>query len=374
MNRLLAMAWKEWIEIIRDGRTLYLAIFLPLLMVLIFGYAINFDVDHIPVGVVDQDNSRASREFQARLFAPGWLEKKAESDSLSELSKKMKTGEIKMILSIPKGFKTSLSRNESTPVFLGVDGSDNTRATLGNGYFQNFLNLYELEKMRKRAEARGEFQMAGVQTEPRVYFNPELKSRYFILPGIMVVTLAILAALLTSISIAREWERGSMEQLIATPIRPVEMLLGKLVPYLFISLIQVAITVVLGLFLFHVPLRGSLFDLFAVSLLFSTAALGLGLFFSAVLKAQMVAMQISLIATMLPSVFLSGFIFPIESMPGAIQLITYILPAQYYLVMLRTIFLKGSGFEAFWLEALFLFIFSLIVLNVARIKLVKRIG
>ncbi len=373
MRRMLAIAWKESIEIMRDSRTLTLAIILPVIMILLFGYAINMDVDHIPVGIADLDHSRESREFQQKLFSPGWLQKKTEHTNLEFLEKEMQRGNIKMIIVLPPGFAVSLKRADTAQVFAGIDGSDNMSGSMSMAYFQTFLALYEMRRMellygidRDRAP--------GFESLPRIFFNPELESRYFVLPGIIVLTLAVLSALLTSISIAREWERGSMEQLIATPVRPWEILYGKLLPYIGISMIQLTLTIILGVFLFGVPLRGSLLNLFLVSLLFSVGALGLGLLFSSVIKVQIIAMQVSMIATLLPSVFLSGFIFPIESMTPIIQAFTYIVPAKYYLVMVRTIFLKGSGFAAFWAEAVFLFVFSMIVLNAATHKIVKRVA
>lgn len=378
IRRLYAMASKETIEILRDSRTLSLAIILPVIMILLFGYAINFDVDHIETGIVDHDKSAQSRNLVTRLTSGRWFEVKKTSDDVKEIEKALQKGEIKVALVIPENFSAHLKTmgSKTAAIQALIDGSDNNAASVGLNYMTVFFNLYRLSLLEQNHALTGRaFKPAAgrAQLVSRVYFNPELKSRYFILPGIMVLTLAILASLLTSISVAREWERGSMEQLISTPVKPFEILIGKLIPYIFISLFQVALTAIIAIWVFQVPFEGKLWHLFATSFIFAVGGLGLGLLFSSVFKSQLVAMQASIMGTMLPSIFLSGFLYPIDSMPALVKAFTYIVPARYYLVMLRSIFLKGTGFEAYIAETLFLMAFSALVILVARKNTVKEV-
>lgn len=374
LRRIKAIAWKEWIHIIRDFRTLYLALILPMIMILLFGYAINLDIDRIPIGIADQDGSPSSRELVSRISAGDWFHIAFFNANPDFLTDRMDRGEIKIVVVIPPGFGRMIRRNETSPFEVLVDGSDNNAATIGVNYLEIFFSSYRESFLRDTMDRIGMQEPGGIRPVPRVLFNPELKSRYYILPGIIVLIIAIMSALLTSIVIAREWERGTMEQLISTPLRSHEIIIGKILPYIALSLFQVALSVALSVFLFDIPFRGSLLSLLFTSLLFATGALGLGILLSTVLKSQLPAMQVAIIASMLPSLFLSNFFFPIDSMPPVVRMITYVVPAKYYLVMLRTIFLKGSGFGAYTTEILFLSGFSMLILTIASKRLVKRVA
>lgn len=372
--RLFAMALKETIHIRRDFRTLYLALIMPVVMILLFGFAINFDIDHIELGIVDHDGSPESRRLITSIEAGGWFTIRHFTSDEKELEEELQDGNIKIALYIPEHFGRTIRRGETAQLGAVLDGSDNNAATVGYNYLQLFVNTYRANLLDDYMKRVGLEAPGHVDMQPRIYFNEELKSRYFILPGIIVLTMAMLSALLTSLTIAREWERGSMEQLISTPVRSHEIVIGKLIPYLGISMIQVTLSAGFAVFVFRIPFVGNLLSLYAVSLLFAVGALGLGILISSVMKTQLPAMQAALIASFLPSVLLSNFVFPIDSMPAVVRLFTYIVPAKYYLVMLRTLFLKGSGVGAYMTEILLLTLYSVFVLTVATKRLVKRIA
>ncbi len=374
MRRIAAMAWKESIHIRRDMRTLYIAILMPVIMILLFGYAVDFDVDKIQVAIHDMSHTAASRDFESRLTAAGWFRVVRYVQDQRELEELLDHGEVKVGITIPADYSLSLHRGEEATLGAILDGSNNNTATVVSNYLQLFIADYNERRLHDYSARTGIVLTPTVTPSVRILFNPGLKSRFFILPGIIALIMAILSALLTSLTVAREWERGSMEQLISTPVRPVEIIVGKMIPYIGVSFLQVNLAAGLAVFLFGIPFRGGLIPLYLSSLLFSVGALGLGVMLSSVLKSQLPAMQLSILTSMLPGVFLSNFVFPIDSMPVVVRMITYIVPAKYYLVMLRTIFLKGSGFEAYAYETLFLVIYSLIVVAAATKRMVKRIA
>lgn len=377
LRRLMAIAWKEVIHIRRDFRTLYLAFGLPVMMILLFGYAVDFDIDRIRTGVIDRDQSSMSRRFVQRLTAGGWFRVVLYEHSDRVLMEAMDEGRIKVAIIIPAGFERSIKRGEQATLQTLLDGSDNNAASVGQNYLLLFTgqfnaSLFESYLARTGLNARGR-PHRGLDVSPFIYFNPELKSRFYVLPGIIALTTAILAALLTSLVIAREWERGTMEQLIATPVRSYEIVLGKILPFVGIGIVQTLMTAAFAVYVFGIPFRGNLFWLLTAAFLFSVGTLGLGLMLSSVLKSQLPAMQAAFVATMLPGIILSNFVFPIEAMPPVVRLITYIVPARYFLVVLRTIFLKGSGASAFAMELVFLAMYAGLVLTVATRRLRKKV-
>lgn len=374
LRRIKAMAWKESLHIFRDFRTLYLAFILPILMMILFGYAINFDIDNIPIGVCDQDNTKQTREFVRKLTAADWFHLKFTTTDVKQVEKALDQGEIKIALIIPPGFTKRIKRNELSSLDALIDGSNNSSALTGFQYLQAFIGMYQGDLLESHLQKYGISNLARTEILPHILFNPELKSRFYTLPGLIVIIIAIMSALLTSLTLAKEWERGTMEQLISTPVRPFEIVIGKLIPYISISLLQTLMSVAMAVYIFKVPFVGNLFALLFTSLLFSIGVLGLGMAISGALKTQLTAMQAALLATMLPSLFLSNFMFPIESMPPLIRLVTNIIPAKYFLVMIRTIFLKGTGFESYFMDALFLALFCVIIIAIAVKKTGKRIA
>ena len=369
-NRILPLTRKETLHILRDSRSLYLAIVLPVVLLILFGYAITFDVRHIPVGIVDQDSSSLSRDFISRVKGSEYLDLIYLSNSSAGIESLLDKGKVKIILVIPHRFSRNLSKGKDTPLQLLIDGSDNNTAQIGLGYVTRIVQIFSANIILKKLNEQGAVLKAGslpIDVKPRIWYNPDLRSTNFIVPGLIAVVMMILAAMSTSLTIAREWETGTMEQLIVTPAKPREIIVGKLTPYFFLGMIQISLVVLVGTLLFNVPLKGNIFFLFCVSGVFLICGLGMGLLISTTTRSQQLAFMFSILITLLPSFLLSGFIFPISSMPRIIQFVTYLVPARYFLIVLRGIFLKGTGLAILWPEVVSLFAFaSLIVLACAK--------
>jgi len=356
---------KEFLHVLRDPRSLYIAIGFPLVLLILFGYAITFNVDHIPVAVINQDDSSLSRDLISRVQSNEYFDLRYLSNEYTGLESLLDQGKVKIILVIPMHFFRDLSKEKNTSLQILVDGSDNNTALIALGYLsriiQDFSSRIILEGLSKQGNILLK-ELPLIEQKARVWYNPGLRSTNFIVPGLIAVVMMILAAMLTSLTIAREWETGTMEQLIATPTKPLEIIIGKLTPYFFLGLIQMTLVVLTGTFLFKVPLKGNIFFLFVVSGLFLACGLGIGLFISTGTKSQQLAFMLAIVLTMLPSFILSGFIFPISSMPRIIQFFSYLVPARYFLIVLRGIFLKGNGLSVLWPEVLFLLVFGSIVI------------
>jgi ABC-2 type transport system permease protein len=368
-TRLLAIARKEVIQLRRDPRSLALAFALPVLLLVLFGYAISWDVRNIRTAVLDQDRSAASRELLDAFRASGYFAITDFLDRSGDIEPLMERGGAQLVLVIPPGFARDLGAGRTTALQAIVDGSDANTATIALGYSEAVVRTWSA-----RVELHGRSLAPPVSAESRVWFNEELASRNMIVPGLVAVIMMIIAAMLTSLTIAREWERGTMEQLAATPVSRVEVVLGKLLPYLGIGLIDVVATCVLGILLFGVPFRGSVLLLMLLSFFFLTGALGLGMFISAVAKSQVLATQLAMIATYLPTLLLSGFMFSIETMPSALRAVSYLIPARYFLVVTRGIFLKGVGLEVLWTQGLLMLAFAAAGLGLAVAKFRKELG
>jgi ABC-2 type transport system permease protein len=364
-NRMLPLMRKEFIHILRDPRSLYIAIGLPLVLLILFGYAITFDVNHIPVAVINQDDSSLSRDLISRVQASEYFDLRYLSNEYTKLERLLDEGKVKIILVIPLHFYRDLSKGKNTPLQFLIDGSDNNTALIALGYLSKIIQVFSsnivLEGLSKQGDSLLK-ELPTIDVKARVWYNPGLRSTNFIVPGLIAVVMMILAAMLTSLTIAREWETGTMEQLIATPTKPLEIIIGKLTPYFFLGLIQMTLVVLTGTLLFKVPFKGSIFFLFVVAGLFLVCGLGIGLFISTVTKSQQLAFMLAIVLTMLPAFLLSGFIFPISSMPRIIQFFSYLVPAKYFLIALRGIFLKGNGLSVHWPEVLFLLIFGLLII------------
>jgi ABC-2 type transport system permease protein len=352
-KRLLAIARKESIQLRRDKRSLALAFALPPMLVILFGYAISWDIRDIPTAVLDEDSSASSREFLEGFWSSGYFTATHRMSRPSEADALLANGSVRLVLHIPPGFAADLHSGRNAVVQALVDGSDANTATIALGYARQVAYAYSARvALRERALT------PPLETRTRIWFNEELESRNMIVPGLVAVIMMILAALLTSLTIAREWERGTMEQLIATPVRREEVVLGKLLPYIAIGLVDVAVVSVLGVVLFDVPFRGSPLLLLALSLCFLLGALGFGTFISALARSQLLATQMTMLTSYLPAFLLSGFMYSIDVMPAPLRLITYFVPARYFLVVTRGIFLKGVGIEILWTQALLMIAFA----------------
>jgi ABC-2 type transport system permease protein len=375
LRRLRAVARKEAIHIRRDPRSLVLAVGIPMLMLLMFGYALTLDVDRVPFVVWDQSGTPASREFVARFTATRYFDFRGAVGRYAELERAIDTREAALGLVLPPDFAARLAAGRAVGVQAIVDGSDSNTAGIVLGYtqavatgFNQQLALEQIQRLTGAAPA------AALDLRTRVWFNADLASRNFIVPGIMAVIMGLIAALLTSLTIAREWERGTMEQLISTPVRTTELVLGKLLPYIVIGLANMGIAVLMAVFLFEVPLRGSVTLLFGVGALFVIGTLAQGLLISALARQQLLASQLAMVSTFLPAFLLSGFAFAIANMPLPVQAITFIVPARYFVALVKGIFLRGVGLDVLWRDAVFLIVFAVVVLALAIRKTPKRLG
>jgi ABC-2 type transport system permease protein len=363
------MARKEAIQLRRDPRSLLMAFAVPLFLLLFFGYAISWDVRDLRLAVLDGDGGQRSRALVEAFEASGYFRVTEHLERPAEGERQLARGTVTAVLVIPPTFGRDLAGGRSAPVQLLLDGGDANTATIALSYADAIVARYS-----SQAVLQGRRVEPPAVAEGRVWYNPTLESRKMVVPGLIAVIMSIIAAMLTALTIAREWERGTMEQLAATPVHRLEVIFGKLLPYLAIGLIDVVVATVVGVTIFDVPLKGSVLLLGALTLLFLTGALGLGIFISAALRSQVLATQVAMVATYLPALLLSGFIFDIASMPRALQLFTYIIPARYYVTVTRGIFLKGVGLEALWVQGLSMVIFAAVGLGLATAAFRKRIA
>jgi len=373
-QRVKAVAKKEYLHIIRDPRSLIMGLALPMLLIFMFGYALTLDVDNVPLIVWDQSETPASRDFISRFDGSRYFSLKSYARNYRDIERAINRRDALVALVVPVDFGRRVEAGRRATVQAIVDGSDSNTATIALGYAENIVRLYgrdvALEKARRLA---GVLPRPPLDIRPRVWFNADMVSRNAIVPGLIAVIMMVIAALLTSLTVAREWETGTMEQLIATPLKGSELILGKLIPYFGIGLIDLALAVLVGRFAFAVPLRGELWLLLGMALIFLFGALSLGMLISIVGKSQFVASQFALVATLLPAFLLSGFVFPIANMPRFLQIFTHIIPARYFVTILRGIYLKGVGLTMLWQEAALLAVFGGLVWLVAVKKFRKKI-
>ncbi|HNU92908.1 MAG TPA: ABC transporter permease [Spirochaetota bacterium] len=368
--RIGAIAGKEWLQIRRDTRSLILSLIAPALLILLFGYALTVDVKNVGMAVYDQDRSTLSRRLLEEFSHTEYLRVKRHISGYREMDRLIDSEEIALAIVVPRGFERRFKAGKSVDLQLIVDGSDSTSATVAMGYVKAILANFNMDIKVSELKRIGiaETKMP-VEVKSRVWYNPELLSKNFIVPGLIVVVLSIISALIASLTISREWERGTMETLITTPVRAFELVFGKLVPYLFIGLFDVVITVLLGYLVFNVPIKGSFVELYMLALLFLIGTTSLGIIISSATRAQVLSVQVAIMVTYLPSFMLSGFVFPIQNMPLVVQGITYLIPAKYLIVIIKGIALKGVGAALLWTQILFLAVFAFIVVIASVRKL-----
>ncbi|MEJ2663457.1 MAG: ABC transporter permease [Spirochaetia bacterium] len=362
MGRLLAIAEKEWIQIRRDWRSLILSLILPVILLLLFGYALNMDVTHVRVAVLDRDKSDLSRRIVDALFHNEYLELYTYPQNEKQIDGLIDREEVKMALVFPPHFAEDYYAGKQSTLQLIVDGSDSTTATIASGYVRSIM--FDFNKQEKEREFRriGLDRMDfPITIQNRVWYNPELKSKNFIIPGLIVLIMAIISALITSLTISREWERGTMETLISTPLRRYELYFGKLIPYIFIALFDVICTFCLAYFVFGVPFKGSFTEFYLMAILFLIGTSSLGMLLSSVTRSQVLSVQLAIILTYLPSFILSGYVFPILNMPDIVQSVTYLIPARYLMTYIKSLALRGIGISLLWSQIVFLFIFAVVV-------------
>jgi ABC-2 type transport system permease protein len=370
IRRLRPIIIKEFRQIRRDKRVLAILTLVPAIQLLMNGYALNFDVQHIRMAVYDEERSAGSREFVQSFVTSGYFDYVEMLSSSAEASVLLDDSKVKCALIISRDFSARLASGESADVQVLVDGMDATNATTIVGYVQA-VSLQYSQKIALREMAKiGRGNYIPVQFDARVWYNPELRSSKFLMPGLIGFILAITGVIATSLSIVKEKERNTIEQITVSPVTSAQLIIGKMIPYALISLVAATLVLIAAYFLFDVVIKGSIVLLFFATLLFLVAVLSIGLFVSAISDSQQVAFQLASLMSMLPTIMLSGFMFPIRSMPSWLQVLSNITPARYYLVILRSIILKGVGISAFWEQLVYLSIFTSVMLffSVRRFK------
>ncbi|MCL6481843.1 MAG: ABC transporter permease [Firmicutes bacterium] len=374
-HRVGAMARKEVIQIYRDVRSLIIVLVMPVVLTFLFGYGVSLDLKRVPLAVYDREGSPASRDLLHRFRASEYFDLVLVADRYDEILRAIDRGEVRLAVVVPHDFSRQLRASGRASVQLIVDATDDNTANVVSGYAESVLGGFrqqvQLDWLARQGRARAELPL---QVEPRTWFNEELESDLFVVPGVVAIVMAVIGTFLTALTIAREWERGTMEQLIATPVTPLEILVGKLAPYFVIGLVDTAVCVAIAVFWFRIPFRGSLLSLFLAAALFLMVVLSIGYTLSVVAKSQLAASQAALVSTFLPAFLLSGFLFAIEQMPPVLQQITRIIPARYFVSLLKKIFLKGSPMELLRADLIPLAVFALLLTLLATRALRKRLA
>lgn len=360
LRRIKAIAVKECLQIVRDPRSLMIALLIPLMQMFMLGYGINLDIKRIPMCALDQEGSQASQGLLKRFAASSYFDIRKVSIAYGEVAHSLDDGSCRLAVVIPTGFSKSLNDASRATVQVLVDGTDSNTASIAANYARAVISGFSLDTQTQFIERKGGTMQttASLDTQARVWFNEDLVSRNFIVPGIVALVMAIVGAQLTSLTIAREWERGTMELLVSTPVEPMELMIGKLLPYFVIGMADAAICLVLAVAWFDVPFRGTLSTLFFTTSLFLAVVLSIGYYVSVAIRSQVGASQVALLLTMLPTTLLSGFAFPIEQMPVVVQGVTYLVSARYYVAILKAVFLKGAGVAELAMPILFLLVYA----------------
>jgi ABC-2 type transport system permease protein len=369
VRTIWAVALKEIRQTARDPLSLMMLLGVPLYMLLLYGYALNRDVRHVPMAVQDRDRTVASRDLIASFVNSTYFDRVMDVDPGADLERVTERRLARAILIIPERFGETLAAGRAARVQILLDGTDAATASTVLGYAESLVAETNIEILRRTLLGAGAAAPESVRYEPRVWYNPELRSTNFLVPGLMGFILMLTAVLSTALSVVREKERGTMEQLRVTSLRAGQLIVGKAVPYLLISLVASAAIIAAARFLFGVAVQGPYTALFVATLVYLVGALGYGLFVSSFSDSQAMAFQVGTLTSMLPAIFLSGFIFPIHAMPLPLRLITYAVPARYYLIVLRGIILKGAGLAPFAEPMLFLLGYAVIVLGLAYVRL-----
>jgi len=373
-NRLLSLIRKEFLQIARDPRTLYITLAVPVIQLFLLGYTATTDVRNVPLAVFDQDRGSQARGLLDAYRAADYFRLAFDVSSEDELRTLIESGQARAGLIIPPDFGDRLQAGETAQVAFVLDGSDPNVASTSLAAAELIGQAHATALVVERLTVQGlaERFRPAVEVRSRVWYNPDLVSAFFMVPALIGMILQLMTSMLTATAIVRERERGTIEQLIVTPIRPWELILGKVVPYIFIALFDTLEILVVGTFWFDVPIRGSLGLLLALSGLFLFSSLGIGLVISTVAKTQQEAMMLSWF-TLLPTIFLSGFFFPLAAMPPALQVVSYFIPLRYYLIIIRSVVLKGAGASSLRGEILALAIFGIVVMGVAAWRFRKRL-
>jgi ABC-2 type transport system permease protein len=371
LRRTRFLIWKEFLELRRDPRLIAVVVVAPILQLIMLGYAATTDVRNVPVVIADADRSPASQRLIDQFESSRYFAITRVVTTVDEVGSDLDRGDAWMALAIPAGYGQRLGAGQPQTVQVLADGSDSNSATVALGYATSLVAGYARQLLAARAPAAAG---AGLEPRIRIWFNPDLDSRLFMVPGVLALLLLVVTAILSSMAIVREREMGTLEQLNVTPLGRAELIAGKLVPYAAIGLLDAAIAIAIAILWFEVPLRGSLLLLAGLTVVYLLTTLGLGLFVSTISSTQQQAMMTAMFFFLMPMIYLSGFVFPIANMPAALQPFAYAIPLSYYLVIVRGIFLKGIGLSTIWPQALALTAWGLGILALAAARSRKRIG
>jgi ABC-2 type transport system permease protein len=374
-RRTLAMARKEVLHILRDPRSLAAAIVTPLTMLLIFGYALSLDIDHIPTIIYDLDHTSQSEDLIRQFRGSQYFDIIQQTTSYRPIEQQIDARKALLGVVIPDDYSRNLALGKEAQVQLLLDGSDSNTATTALGYAEGLIAAYsqKLQEDSQRQRA-GAVIHGGVDARIRVWYNPDLVSRNYIVPGLIAVVLMIIVANLSSLTIAREWENGTMEQLLSTPVRPAEIALGKLAAYFVLGMIDMLICLFVGVFIFDVPFKGNIVTLMVSSCIFLFGGLACGILISAANRTQLMAYQMGSLTSFLPAFLLSGFIYPIANMPRIIQAIALFIPARYFINILNGLFLKGVAFSLIWFDFVLLVAYGTMMFFFATRKLREKVA
>jgi len=359
MKRFLGFIKKEFYHIFRDKRSLFILFGMPIAQILLFGFAITNEINNVDIAILDHAKDARTIEIINKISASKYFSIQAYIESEADIEKAFQQGKIKAVLNFEKDFSQQLIKAQSATIQVLTDATDPNMANTISNYVNSILNNYQQE-LNKDVKIAGQ-----VMLQQRMVYNPELKGVFMFVPGVMTIVLMLVSAMMTSISITREKELGTMEILLVSPLKPLQVIIGKVVPYIFLSIINAVVIIVLSIFIFKMPVQGSLFLLGLESVLFIITSLALGILISTISATQQTAMMVSLMGLMLPTILLSGFIFPIASMPLPLQVISHIIPAKWFIILLKGIMLKGVGITFLWKETLILFGMALFFIGVS---------
>ena len=377
LRRISAVMYKEWHHIVRDKIALFMLIFFPVFVLFLFGFAINLDISHIRLAVFDRDQSQLSRGLTEKFIQSGYFDLVERFHSIEQINSSVDRRNAKVALHIPVDFSRDIHRDRPTPVQIIIDAADNNTANIILGYSSAIMATFSREMLEGLIVGRAmtfPAPLPGIDLRPAIWYNPELKSSIFLIPGLIGMILMSITVIRISITIVKEKEMGTMEGLLVSPLKPIELMAGKIIPYIIIAFVSLVLILILSRLIFEVPFRGNLLTFFTLSSLFIAASLGIGLFISTVAQTAQTAWLMGFLSSILPAIILSGFIFPVESMPRPIQFFTYIFPIRYYMVILSGIILKGTGVAILYPEAIILLLFALVLITASALKFKKKVG
>jgi ABC-2 type transport system permease protein len=374
MKIILQIIIKEFLQLKRDPKMFGIILISPIFQLVFLGYAVNMDVEKISTVIFDQDNSITSRELLRDFSGNRYFEFIEYVDNYTDLQSHIDNGTALLGIVIPNNFENKIENKREANLQAIFDGSDGNKASISAGYLQKIVGKFSMDIIENRMNKSGMFKIpvGQISSEIRAWYNPELSTRVYMIPGIVGLLLSIITLILTSLAVVKEREIGTLEQIIVTPIKPTQLIIGKLIPFAILAFVALTIVLLAMTFIFGVTPRGSILFLFATTFLYLLSTLGLGLFVSTISKTQQQAMMLAIFVVMLPMIFLSGFSFPIENMPSFIQGVTYIIPLRYFMTIIRGIILKGVGFSELWFEIMMLFIMGVSLITLSSLRFKKR--